>query len=36
MRELRKKIIKMVKGVHDEWLLDLIYRLIEDATKEEA
>lgn len=36
MRELRKKIIKMVESVHDKWLLDLIYRLIEDATKEDT
>lgn len=32
----KKQIIKRIKKIDDVWVLNLIYRLIENITKEEA
>lgn len=34
-QEIKQKIAEAVEKVNDAWALDLIYRLIEDVTKED-
>ena len=33
MEELKKKIIEMIEGVEDIWILNQIYRFIRNITK---